>query len=191
MSTTVTEVNLHTLCPDVELISKGKVREIYRLKQEPSQLLLVATDRLSAFDVIMKTGIPDKGKLLTQLSDFWFHHVLQNSMVPHHLITSVVTEMPLYLHQYPILYGRSMLVRSLTMLPVEAVVRGYLTGSAWKEYCQSQTIHKQKFPVGLMESAQLSFPLYTPTTKAPLGQHGKLHYSNELTHNMIIIPLFR
>jgi phosphoribosylaminoimidazole-succinocarboxamide synthase len=172
----VMEINLHEICNEVELVSKGKVREIYRLKQDPSKLLLVATDRLSAFDVVMKNGIPDKGKILTQLSAFWFRNFAEKELqnIPHHLITTDLKEMPIYLQKYSsILSGRSMLVHSLKMLPVEAVVRGYLTGSAWKEYSMHQTVHGKPLS-NLSESCRFEHPLYTPTTKAPLGQHGKI-----------------
>jgi phosphoribosylaminoimidazole-succinocarboxamide synthase len=178
MKKAITEVNLHEVCPEVELISKGKVREVYRLKRDPSKLLLVATDRLSAFDVVMKNGIPDKGKILTQLSTFWFHHVLSDIDILNHLITDKVSEMPEYLHKFDgLLRGRSMLVRSLKMLPIEAVIRGYLTGHAWKEYTRIQSIHGTPFPPGLLESSPFPSPLYTPTTKEPQGFHGKRkHY---------------
>ncbi len=145
-------------------IGSGKVREIYDLGD---RLLIVATDRLSAFDVILPDGIPGKGILLTQISLWWFRQtdaVIENHLVPHH--ERVVREL---LADYPELALRSMVVRKLKPLPLEAVVRGYLAGSGWKEYRQTGELWGQALPGGLKESSALPTPLFTPTTKAAAG----------------------
>jgi phosphoribosylaminoimidazole-succinocarboxamide synthase len=151
----------------LDLVARGKVRVVYRLGEG---FLLVATDRISAFDVVMKSPIPDKGKILTQLSLFWFQ--LLGDVCPNHLITTDVKHMPDAAQPYASqLVGRSMYVERLDVLQVEAVVRGYLSGSGWKEYRQHGTVCEIVLPKGLQESARLDKPLYTPATKAPAGQH--------------------
>jgi phosphoribosylaminoimidazole-succinocarboxamide synthase len=146
---------------------QGKVRDIYDLG---SNLLIVATDRLSAFDVILPDGIPDKGKVLTQVSAFWFHR-LQNA-VPHHLLGTEVTAFPEPFRSHPDLFsGRSMLVQKTTPIAVECVVRGYITGSGWSEYKRTGSICGLSMPKNLQESERLSEPLFTPTTKAEVGVH--------------------
>jgi phosphoribosylaminoimidazole-succinocarboxamide synthase len=145
----------------------GKVRDIYELDDK---LLIVATDRISAFDVIMANGIPYKGIVLTQISKFWFDFL--QSSVEHHLITDEVSEFPPPFCDYrDQLVGRSMLVKKSQVLPVECVVRGYLAGSGWKEYRQSQTVCGVKLPAGLKQCQKLPEPIFTPATKAELGQH--------------------
>ncbi|KAH7094011.1 phosphoribosylaminoimidazole-succinocarboxamide synthase [Auriculariales sp. MPI-PUGE-AT-0066] len=160
-------VNSHL--PSLKLLSKGKVRDIYATS-DPDALLFVATDRISAYDVILKNGIPRKGVLLTQLSRFWFDYL--RDVVPNHLLTSNIDEMPEEVRQCrDQLDGRTMLVRKASVVPLEAIVRGYLTGSAWSEYKRSGTVHGIPFPAGLVESQKLPEPLFTPSTKAEQGAH--------------------
>ena len=159
---------LNSDCPELELITRGKVRDLYRIDDE--RLLFVASDRISAFDVVMDTPIPGKGKVLTQLSLFWFD--LLAELGPNHLITADIEEMPESVQRYADqLRGRSMLVRQLEILPVEAIVRGYITGSGWKEYRKQGTVCDIPLPEGLQESQRLAEPLYTPSTKAEQGAH--------------------
>jgi phosphoribosylaminoimidazole-succinocarboxamide synthase len=155
-------------CPALKLLARGKVRDVYEVDAE--HLLFVASDRISAFDVVMANGIPGKGKVLTQLSLFWFD--LLKSVGENHLVTADLAEMPAAVRQYQDqLAGRSMLVRRLKILPVEAIVRGYLTGSGLKEYRTKQTVCDIPLPPGLTEASKLAEPLYTPSTKAELGTH--------------------
>jgi phosphoribosylaminoimidazole-succinocarboxamide synthase len=147
-----------TALGDLSLIASGKVREIY---EAPDQtLLLVASDRISTYDVVHPTPIPDKGKVLTGLSTFWFERTRE--IVPNHLV-SVTEGVPEEAR------GRAMLVRRLTMLPVECVVRGYLSGSGWKDYQQTGAVSGIELPPGLRESDQLPEPIFTPSTKAEVG----------------------
>jgi phosphoribosylaminoimidazole-succinocarboxamide synthase len=156
---------LNTSFADIELFKRGKVRDVYNLKNE---LLVVSTDRISCFDVVLPTGIPHKGEVLTQLSLFWFD--LTKDVIPNHLISAEVSEYPKMLHKYSdILKGRSMLVKKAKALPVECVVRGYLSGSGWKEYRQSRSICGIKLPDGLRESDKLPEPIFTPSTKEDVG----------------------
>ena len=149
------------------LLGRGKVRDLYAVGDD---LLLVATDRISAFDHVLATGIPGKGKILTQISLFWFD--LVSDLVPNHLITAEVSEFPASLRQYADqLEGRSMLVKRATMFPVECVVRGYLTGSGWKEYKASKSVCGIPLPDGLKDGSRLPEPLYTPSTKGEAGTH--------------------
>ncbi|MGA3334649.1 MAG: phosphoribosylaminoimidazolesuccinocarboxamide synthase [Terracidiphilus sp.] len=149
------------------LLGRGKVRDLYAVD---GALLLVATDRISAFDHVLATGIPDKGKILTQISLFWFE--LLKDMVPNHLITAEVDEFPAGLQQYADqLKGRSMLVKRAGMFPVECVARGYLTGSGWKEYRTSGTVCGIGLPAGLLDGSRLPDPVFTPATKAEGGAH--------------------
>ena len=159
----VSETNLETL----NLIKRGKVRDIYDLGD---CLLMVATDRLSAYDVIMPDPIPDKGKILTQLSIFWFN--LFSDMVPNHLLEGDVSSFPSECQPYKdILADRSMLVKKVEPLPIECVVRGYISGSGWKSYQKNRTICGISLPAGLKESEKLPEPLFTPSTKEEVGQH--------------------
>jgi phosphoribosylaminoimidazole-succinocarboxamide synthase len=149
------------------LIGRGKVRDLYAVGDD---LLLVATDRISAFDHVLATGIPGKGKILTQISLFWFD--LLKPLVPNHLITAEVSEFPASLHPYADqLQGRSMLVKRAAMFPVECVARGYLTGSGLKEYKASGTVCGIPLPAGLLDGSRLPEPLYTPSTKGEAGTH--------------------
>ncbi|MBA3685594.1 MAG: phosphoribosylaminoimidazolesuccinocarboxamide synthase [Planctomycetes bacterium] len=155
-------------CDGLRLVARGKVRDVYDV--DDRHLLFVATDRISAFDVVMANGIPGKGKVLTQLSLFWFQ--LLGDCGPNHLVTADVRRMPEAVQVYADqLDGRAMLVEKLRILPVEAIVRGYLSGSGWKEYQQAGTVCALPLPTGLTESAKLPKPLYTPSTKAALGAH--------------------
>jgi phosphoribosylaminoimidazole-succinocarboxamide synthase len=147
--------------------SRGKVRDIYDLGDK---LLIVATDRLSAFDVVMANGIPYKGIVLTEISKFWFDFL--GTEIEHHLISDEVDSFPKPFRKYgEQLTGRSMLVKKCKTLPVECVVRGYLAGSGWKEYKDSGTICGQKLPAGLKQCEKLPEPVFTPATKAERGTH--------------------
>jgi len=146
---------------------QGKVRDIYDLGDK---LLLVATDRISAFDVVMAEPIPDKGRILTQLSAFWFRHLAD--LTPNHLVSLKVEEFPPACRPFTgLLSGRTMLVRKCKPLPVECIVRGYLSGSGWAEYRQTGAIGGLALPPGLVESQKLPEPIFTPSTKAELGTH--------------------
>lgn len=159
---------ISTDLPDLKFLAKGKVRDIYEIDED--KLLFVTTDRISAYDVIMTNGIPDKGKMLTSLSQFWFNQL--SNICNHHLLSTEIEEMPSSIQQYADqLSGRSMLVKKLKILPIEAIVRGYITGSAWKEYKTHGTVHGIKIPAGMQESEAFPSPLYTPSTKADQGDH--------------------
>ena len=156
---------LQTNFPDVPLFARGKVRDIYDLGD---QLLIVATDRISAFDVVMPNGIPDKGRVLTAMSLFWFDFVAD--LVENHLVTADPTEYPACVGKYlEVLAGRSMLVGRAEVVPIECVVRGYLAGSGWREYREKGTVCGIGLPAGLRESEQLPSPIFTPATKAASG----------------------
>jgi phosphoribosylaminoimidazole-succinocarboxamide synthase len=158
--------------PGILKVGQGKVREMFELD---GQLLMVATDRISAFDVILPNAIPHKGKVLTQLSAFWFERL--EGMVDHHLVSVQVDEFPAPLQPFrEELAGRSMLVRKCTPLPIECVVRGYLAGSGWAEYRQSETICGSRLPSGLVESAELPEPIFTPATKATNGHDENISF---------------
>ncbi|KAF3924783.1 hypothetical protein ABW21_db0200818 [Orbilia brochopaga] len=170
--TAVTTTDLKGALP---LLARGKVRDVYTLSD--SELLFVATDRISAYDVIMENGIPDKGKLLTSISVFWFDHL--SSICRNHYVTDSIDRV---LQAVPEseregvrdqLQGRSMVVRKLKVFPVEAIVRGYITGSAWSEYKKSGTVHGIKVAEGMQESQEFEKPIYTPSTKAEQGEHVK------------------
>ncbi|KAF7729957.1 Bifunctional purine biosynthetic protein ade1 [Apophysomyces ossiformis] len=155
-------------CPDLKLVARGKVRDLYEV--DANSLLFVATDRISAFDVIMKNAIPGKGKILTQVSLFWFD--LLKDVLPNHLITADFDAMPAHIQKYrEQLEGRSILVKKMRVLPVEAIVRGYITGSGWAEYKRKGTICDIPLPAGLVESEKLPEVLFTPSTKAEIGDH--------------------
>ena len=147
-------------------LSSGKVRDIY--DAGPDRLLMVTSDRLSAFDVVMDEPIPDKGRVLTAMTAFWFE--LFEDLVPGHLISTDLADLP-FEDPDPDLAGRIMLVHKAEMLEIECIVRGYLTGSAWKEYRTSGTMHGTPLPEGLQESSQLPEPVFTPSTKAEVGDH--------------------
>ena len=156
---------LKTEFSDLKLFRRGKVRDVYDLGDK---LLIVSTDRISCFDVVLPSGIPYKGKVLTSISAFWFDFV--KDVIAHHLITADVEKYPPELKKYKKdLAGRSMLVLKTKPLPVECVVRGYLSGSGWKEYKQKQSVCSIRLPAGLKESAKLDQPIFTPSTKADVG----------------------
>jgi phosphoribosylaminoimidazole-succinocarboxamide synthase len=149
------------------LFSRGKVRDTY---EADGALVMVATDRISAFDVIMPNPIPDKGKILTRMAAFWFGAM--ESIIENHLITTDIRRFPEEFQPYrDVLVGRSMLVRKASPLPVECIVRGYLSGSGWKDYCGTGVVSGIRLPGGLKESSRLSEPVFTPSTKAQDGVH--------------------
>lgn len=151
----------------IPLLSRGKVRDLYAIEND---LLLVASDRISAFDHVLGSGIPGKGKILTQISLFWFD--LLSDIVPNHIITADVKKFPAALHPYAEqLDGRSMLVKRAKMFPVECVARGYLAGSGWKEYRTHETVCGIPLPDGLRDGSRLPQPIFTPATKSPDGAH--------------------
>ncbi len=165
---------------NLKLLGRGKVRDIYEINND--LLLFVATDRISAYDVILNNGIPQKGKILTKLSTFWFNYL--SDIVPNHLLDTNKQDQNENLNQYlpksiidnpslkNQLVDRSLIVRKLKLIPLEVIVRGYLTGSAWSEYKKSGTIHgSNAFPSNLQESQQFETPIFTPSTKAEQGEH--------------------
>ncbi len=159
------KVILKTEFPDITFVKRGKVRDIYDLGEH---LLLVATDRISAFDVVLPDGIPEKGRVLTQISIYWFKQM--EDIIPNHIVATKVKDFPEKLHKYAdILEGRSMLVKKARPMPVECVVRGYLSGSGWKEYKEKGVVCGIRLPEGLVESSRLDEPIFTPSTKAEQG----------------------
>lgn len=161
------ELVLKTDFPDLKLAGRGKVRDIYDLGDA---LLIVTTDRISAFDVIMNEAIPDKGYVLTQISTFWFRQM--EDIIPNHIISTDVKDFPAECQKYAAqLEGRSMLVKKAKPLPVECIVRGYISGSGWKDYKATGAICGITLPTGLVESDKLEEPIFTPSTKAELGEH--------------------
>ena len=170
---TLDSVLLQTDFPDLELFASGKVRDVYRVGSD--HLLFVATDRISAFDYVLATGIPHKGRVLTQLSLFWFEFL--KDLAPNHLVTADVNQYPAEVKKYADqLRGRSMLVQRAEMFPVECVVRGYLSGSGWKEYKSNGSVCGIKLPTGLRESEQLPEPIFTPATKATTGHDENISF---------------
>jgi phosphoribosylaminoimidazole-succinocarboxamide synthase len=168
------DVLLQTDFPELELHASGKVRDLYRADNE--HLLLVATDRISAFDYVLASGIPHKGQVLTQISLFWFDFL--RDIVPNHLVTADVDRYPEHLRkQKEVLRGRSMLVVYADMAPVECVVRGYISGSAWREYQRSGGVCGISLPKGLRESDKLPDPIFTPATKATTGHDENIPFS--------------
>jgi phosphoribosylaminoimidazole-succinocarboxamide synthase len=158
---------LKTQLGDIPLLARGKVRDLYAVGDD---LLMVATDRISAFDHILATGIPGKGKILTQISQFWFE--LFKDLVPNHLISAEVRQYPAALQPFADqLEGRSMLVRRAQMFPVECVARGYLAGSGWKEYQANSTVCGVPLPAGLLDGSKLPEAIFTPATKSQDGEH--------------------
>ena len=162
-----TKVILDTNFSNLKLFAKGKVRDIYEVGDN---LLLVSTDRISAFDVIMGQGIPYKGMVLTKISEFWFNYI--KDVIPNHLITTNVDEYPDECKEYAAdLKGRSMLVKKAKVVPIECIVRGYITGSGWKDYLATGEISGIKLAEGLQESEKFPEPIFTPSTKAEIGEH--------------------
>ncbi len=153
--------------PGLHLLHRGKVRDIYKVG---GYLLIVATDRLSAFDVVLPTPIPGKGRILTQMSLFWFEKL--KDLVPNHLVQADVTQFPEELKPFSkSLDGRSMLVKEAKPLPIECIVRGYIAGSGWKDYFRTGSVCGIKLPEGMLESQQLPDAIFTPSTKADVGSH--------------------
>lgn len=158
-------------------IKEGKVREIY---DNGDSLIMVATDRISCFDVILKNIVTKKGSVLTQMSKFWFD--MTKDILPNHMISTDVKDMPEFF-QTPEFEGKSMLCKKLTILPVECIVRGYITGSGWASYQKNGTVCGIKLPEGLQESDKLPEPIYTPSTKAELGEHDEnISYEESVAH---------
>src|SRR5882762_7615641 len=155
----------HTSLPEFELLKRGKVRDVYTVDED--HLLIVATDRISAFDCILPTPIPRKGEVLTSLSRFWFEKL--RDIVPNHFVTADFERMPAAVQQIADLNKRSMLVWKAEVFPVECVVRGYLVGSGWKDYLRTGEVCGHKLPENLLESAELREPIFTPSTKAEIG----------------------
>jgi len=178
-----TDVILSLDIPGLKKLRSGKVREIFDLGD---RLLFVATDRISAFDVIMPTGIPHKGRVLSSISEFWFEKTAH--IIPNHVLTTDFAQFPAPLQPYRRqLEGRTMIVKKCEPLAVECVVRGYLAGSGWKEYKQSQSVCGIKLPAGLVESSELPEPVFTPATKAQSGHD--INISFEEAANILGQPL--
>ena len=174
MNSTENLVILETNFTGVERHARGKVRDVYRVDD---RLLIVATDRISAFDYILPTGIPDKGRVLTQLSIFWFDFL--RDLTPTHFLTASVDEYPEPLHRFrDQLEGRSMLVKRAEMVQIECVARGYISGSGWKEYQKSGTVCGIRLPSGLKESDRLPEPIFTPATKAQTGHDENVSFEH-------------
>jgi phosphoribosylaminoimidazole-succinocarboxamide synthase len=166
------DIVLQTALEGLPVPHRGKVRDVYDLGD---RLLIVASDRISAFDVVMPNGVPDKGKVLTRISLFWFD--LLKDVVPNHLITADVASMPPELRRHAaVLEGRSMLVKKVKIFPVECVVRGYLAGSGWKDYTKTGAVCGHRLHAGLRESDQLPQPLFTPSTKASVGHDENIDF---------------
>jgi phosphoribosylaminoimidazole-succinocarboxamide synthase len=156
----------------LRLVHRGKVRDCYEVGTD---LLVVATDRVSAYDSVLSPGIPDKGRVLTSLSVYWFDRL--RSVVPNHLLTAQVDEMPREVRRHAgLLRGRSMLVRRLSMFPVECVARGYLAGSGWKDYRRTGSVCGHRLATGLVESARIDPPIFTPATKAETGHDENIDF---------------
>ncbi len=191
------DVLLHTDFPGLELFASGKVRDLYLVGN--NHLLFVATDRISAFDYVLATGIPQKGRVLTQLSLFWFDFL--KDIVPNHLATADVHKYPPELQKYAAqLRGRSMLVARADMIAIECVVRGYLSGSGWKEYKTSGEVCGIKLPSGLKESDKLPEPIFTPAIKATSGHDENISFERMVSlagfelrahHAVLVLRLVR
>lgn len=167
-----TPILLETNMPTLQLVARGKVRDVYAIDDK---LIIVATDRISAFDYVLATGIPDKGRVLTQLSVFWFDFL--KDLTPTHFLTADVREYPAAARPYrDQLEGRSMLVKRARMVDIECVARGYLSGSGWREYCQSGTVCGIPLPAGLQESDRLPEPIFTPATKSQTGHDENISF---------------
>jgi phosphoribosylaminoimidazole-succinocarboxamide synthase len=172
-----TEVLYETNFHNLKFLKRGKIRDMYDLGEH---LLIVATDRLSAFDVVMPQPIPNKGKVLTQISNFWFN--MMQSIVPNHMISTDVEKYPVECFPYKkSLRGRSMVVKKAKPLPVECIVRGYLAGSGWNEYKMSKTICGIRLPDGLIESSRLPEPIFTPSTKADIGHDENISFERAIS----------
>lgn len=166
-SVDVSNAVMETQLSHLPLIARGKVRDIYAV--DAKHMLIVTTDRLSAFDVVLPTPIPDKGKILTEVALFWFEKL--KAVIPNHLSDLSLDDLPLSATEKAQLQGRSMIVKRMRPLPVEAIVRGYLVGSGWKEYQQEGEVCGVKLPLGLRLADKLPEPIFTPSTKAEVGIH--------------------
>jgi phosphoribosylaminoimidazole-succinocarboxamide synthase len=165
MEEEMSDIVLKTDFNDVKLLRRGKVRDVYEID---GYLLIVATDRVSAFDVVLPNGISGKGKFLTRISLYWFSQM--RDIIANHIVATDVKDYPAVLHKYiEVLEGRSMLVKKAQPMPVECVVRGYLSGSGWAEYKENATVCGIRLPAGLVESSRLDEPIFTPSTKAAEG----------------------
>lgn len=174
------EIILSTNFSNLKLFKRGKVRDVYSVGD---YYLIVSTDRLSAFDVIMAQGIPYKGKVLTKISEFWFNYV--KDIVPNHLISTNVDDFPSECQEYRTqLNGRSMLVKKAEVVPIECIVRGYISGSGWNDYKQTKEISGLKLRDGLVESEKFDEPIFTPSTKAEIGLHDE-NISFEQAENIV------
>jgi phosphoribosylaminoimidazole-succinocarboxamide synthase len=168
------KVILKTQFPDIALVKRGKVRDIYDAGEN---LLLVATDRISAFDVVLPNGIPGKGRMLTQMSIYWFKQM--EDIIANHIVATKMVDFPKNIRKYAdSLEGRSMLVKKVRPMPVECVVRGYLSGSSWKEYKEKGVICGIRLPEGLVESSRLDEPIFTPSTKEEQGHDINISYED-------------
>lgn len=168
----MTDVLIQTDFPDVKLLRRGKVRDVYEVGDH---LLIVTTDRVSAFDVVLPNGIPGKGKVLTGISLYWFGQM--TDIIENHIVATNVDDYPEILKKYRSqLEGRSMLVKKAQPLTIECIVRGYLSGSGWKEYQKSRTVCSIPLPAGLVESSRLEQPIFTPSTKAEEGHDINISY---------------
>ncbi|MEP6945744.1 MAG: phosphoribosylaminoimidazolesuccinocarboxamide synthase [Acidobacteriota bacterium] len=174
-----------SLVPELNLLHRGKVRDVFEVDEQ--RLLLVATDRLSAFDCVLPTPIENKGAILTALSNFWFERLAD--IVPNHLITTNLDEMPASIARHRELHGRSTLVHRTEVFPVECVVRGYLEGSAWKDYKATGTVCGHKLPPGLQQCDRLNVPIFTPATKAATGHDeniDQLEFARVIGHDTAV-----
>jgi phosphoribosylaminoimidazole-succinocarboxamide synthase len=169
----MSDVVLETALPGLALLRRGKVRDVYDAGEH---YLIVATDRISAFDVVLPNGIPGKGRVLTQISVHWFRQVAD--IIENHIVATDVKDFPAPLRAHAeVLEGRSMLVKKAAVLPVECIVRGYLSGSGWKEYRDSGTVCGLALPAGLVESSRLEAPIFTPSTKAEAGHDVNISFA--------------
>ena len=173
------DIVIQTNFEDLKLVRRGKVRDVYEIGDN---LLIVTTDRVSAFDVVLPNGIPGKGNVLTQISIFWFNQM--KDIIENHIVATHMKDYPAVLQKYSgVLEGRSMVVRKASPLPIECIVRGYLSGSGWKEYQQKGTVCGINLPNGLLESSRLDEPIFTPSTKAEEGHD--INISFEATKKII------
>jgi len=183
----MSEAVIATDCPNLKLLHRGKVRDMYEIPGHGDKLLMVATDRISAYDVVMADPIPGKGKVLTEISLFWFE--LLADIIPNHLLSAEVDEFPAVCQPYRRqLAGRSMLVRRTQVVPIECIVRGYLSGSFWSAYQKNTTVCGVQLPSGMRESEKFAQPLFTPSTKAEQGLHDE-NISIERMRQLIGGPL--
>jgi len=183
----MSEAVIATDCPNLKLLHRGKVRDMYEIPGHGDKLLMVATDRISAYDVVMADPIPGKGKVLTEISLFWFG--LLADIIPNHLISAEVDQFPALCQPYRRqLEGRSMLVRRTQVVPIECIVRGYLSGSFWSAYQKNTRVCGFQLPEGMRESEKFVQPLFTPSTKAEQGLHDE-NISIERMRQLIGGPL--